>query len=203
MLALLLVFQVGIADERYDNRRLLVIDEANAVGTVYLRAGYLEEPYRTEIRQLLREYVNVRLEAVDTDDLTYAGTRSEEIHTELWIRAEALAKAHPESEMVALYIQSLNDVIDLHAKRAIAVITRFSLGSWLAIYGLAFLTMILVGYQYGLYGARNLIAFLGLVLVFTSVILLIMDLDRPQEGLLKVNQQALMNLLLQMKSSQP
>jgi hypothetical protein len=61
MLAFLLVFQVGITNERYDNRLLLVIDEANAVGTAYLRAGYLEEAYRTDIPELLREYMEVRL----------------------------------------------------------------------------------------------------------------------------------------------
>jgi hypothetical protein len=203
MLALLLVFQVGIADERYDNRRLLVVDESNAVGTAYLRAGFLEEPYRTEIRGLLRRYVEVRLAAADTGDLVSADTRFEEIHAELWARAESLAKAHPESLMVALYIWSLNDVIDLGAKQAIAAVTRFSPGSWLAIYGLAFLTMILVGYRYGLAGERNLIAFLGLILVFTSVMLLIMDLDRPHQGLIRVNQQALIDLLAQMQRSQP
>jgi hypothetical protein len=82
LLAFLLVFMIGIASNRFDNRRQLVIKEANAIGTTYLRAGYLEEPDRTEIRNLLREYVDIRLvAATDPTALPQVISRSEAIHT--------------------------------------------------------------------------------------------------------------------------
>ena len=102
LLAFLLVFLTGAAANRFDTRRQLVVTEANAIGTNYLRAGYLDEPYRTDIRQFLREYVDIRLKAVtDPDTTAYALARSEEIHTELWNRAEVIAvTARPNSDMV-------------------------------------------------------------------------------------------------------
>jgi hypothetical protein len=124
LLVFLLVFLIGITSDRFDNRRRLVLTEANAIGTNYLRAGYLAEPYRSEVRQVLRAYADIRLAVAQ--DITKLGegiSRSEAIHTDLWGQAETLARAHDGSEMVALYIESLNDVIDVHTERVIAAIT--------------------------------------------------------------------------------
>ena len=86
LLAFLLVFMIGIASTRFDTRRHLVIAEANAIGTTYLRAGFLDEPYRTGVRNLLRDYVAVRLEAAaDSSKLSEMRARAETIQTELWI----------------------------------------------------------------------------------------------------------------------
>src|SRR5208337_190367 len=69
LLAFMLAFTFGMAASRFEVRRGLVIDEANAIGTTYLRAGLLPEPYREEVRKLLREYVSVRLEAIRPEKL--------------------------------------------------------------------------------------------------------------------------------------
>lgn len=192
LLAFLLVFLTGIAANRFDNRRQLVIVEANAIGTTFLRAGYLEEPYKTDVRQLLQEYVAARLAAArDTSTLAAAIVRSEEIQTELWSRAEALAIANPSTEVVALFIESLNEVIDLHTERVIAVFNRIPFNFWLVIFFMAFLALMMVGFQNGLAGSRNLIAIVALILVFAAVIQLNIDLDWPQQGFLQVSQQAM------------
>ena len=198
LLAFLLVFLVGIASGRFDNRRQLIIDEANAIGTTYLRAGYLNEPDATAIRQLLREYVGNRVAIGDPSRQAEARTRSEEIHTQLWARAEAVAMARPDSPLVALFIQSLNEVIDLHAKRIAAISLRIPMEIWLAIIVVAFLTMTLVGFHNGLAGRRNLIPVMILVLVFAAVILLLADLDRPYEGFFTISQQPLLDLQQQL-----
>ena len=181
-----------------------MVTEANAIGTTYLRAGYLDEPDRTDIRQFLREYVDIRLEAAaDPGKLAYALTRSEEIHTEMWNRAEAIAKANPNSDMAAIFIESLNQVIDLHSERAVAIFNRIPINIWLAIFFIALLTVAMVGFQNGVAGSRNTIVQLVMILVFAAVILLIVDLDRPQEGLLRVSQQAFIDLQRQLNSSIP
>jgi hypothetical protein len=194
LLGFLLAIITGIAVNRFDARRQLVVDEANAIGTTYLRAGYVAEPIQSEIRELLREYVDARLLALEPGQLEEARILSEELHTELWARAEILAEESP-TPVVAIFITSLNEVIDLHTKRITAALeTRVPLTIWLGIYLAAFLSMSLVGYQNGLEGGRNLLPLLVLIVVFSAIILLILDLDRPQEGILRVSQQALIDL---------
>ena len=196
LLAFLLVFLTGAAANRFDDRRQLVVTEANAIKTTYLRAGYLDEPYRTDIRQFLREYLDLRLKAVtDPGTLADALVRSEEIHAELWNRAEIIAvTAKPNSDMAALFIESLNDVIDIHTERVAVGLIRIPWNIWLAVFFIALLTMAMVGFQNGVAGNRILIVQMVMILVFAGVILLIVDLDRSQEGFIQVSQQALVDL---------
>ncbi len=195
LLAFMLAFTFGLAASRFDVRRGLVIDEANAIGTTYLRAGLLPEPHRSDVRSLLREYVDVRLEAVQPGKLSRSIGRSEELHARLWAHAVAVGEKNPGSIVVGLFIASLNEVIDLHAKRlALGVRNRIPGTIWAA---LSFVTIIgtsVMGYHAGLAGSGRSLALLVLVLAFSAVVTLIADLDRPQEGLLRVSQQTMIDL---------
>ena len=93
LLAFLLAFTFGLAASRFDVRKGLVIEEANAIGTTSLRAGLLPEPHRSDVRRLLREYVDVRLEAVQPGKLSRSIGRSEELHARLWAHAVAVGEA--------------------------------------------------------------------------------------------------------------
>jgi hypothetical protein len=104
LFALLLAFTFGFAAARFDARRQVVLDEANAIGTTYLRAELLAEPHREVVRQLLREYVDVRLEAVRSGMVVQAIGRSEEIHGKLWAQAVAVGEKNPGSIVVGLFI---------------------------------------------------------------------------------------------------
>src|SRR5689334_3756400 len=117
LLAFLLAFTFGLAGARFEARRETLLDEANAIGTTYLRAGMLPEPQRTEAHKLLREYVDVRLAAVQDGKLENGTRRSTEIQDQLWNAAIVVAEKDARSIPIGLYIQSLNSVIDLHAKR--------------------------------------------------------------------------------------
>ena len=91
LLAFMLAFTFGMATSRYDARKQFVVDEANTIRTVDLRAQLLPEFHRTPIRALLREYVDVRLEGVlQPDKLAFAIKRSEELHRSLWSRVAAM-----------------------------------------------------------------------------------------------------------------
>src|SRR5215467_12620718 len=116
LLAFVLAFTFGLAAARFDTRRQVLLDEANAIGTTYLRAGMLPER-REEIRTLLRNYVNTRLEAVRSGNIEEGMRRSENIQSQLWTHAVAVGEKNPNSIVVGVFIQSLNDMIDLHAKR--------------------------------------------------------------------------------------
>jgi hypothetical protein len=120
LLAFILAFTFGLAAQRFDTRRQVLLDEANAIGTTYLRAAMLTQ-HEEEIRALLRDYVDVRLNAVQTRGALAEGIRqSEVLQNRLWDHAVALARDNPDSIVVGLFVQSLNEVIDLHAKRVTA-----------------------------------------------------------------------------------
>jgi hypothetical protein len=195
LLALVLGFTFSLAASRFDARRQVVLEEANAIGTAYLRARLLPKPQRNETARLLREYADVRLRGVETGHLAEALSQSEVLHEHLWTEATAAADADGGSIMTGLFIQSLNEVIDLHAKRVqIGVRSRIPWIIWLGLNGLALVSMGAVGYQAGLSATARSPAMLGLVLAFAFVLFLIADLDRGHEGLLQVSQQAMVDL---------
>ena len=96
--------------------------------------------------------------------------------------------------MIGLYIQSLNEVIDLHATRMMGARSRIPFVLWIALYFLASLGIAAVGYQSALAAVRRSPVKIALVLAFTCVLYLIADLDRSQEGLLRVSQQPMIDL---------
>jgi len=195
LLGFMLAFTFGIAGSRFDARRQAVLDEANAIGTTFLRAGLLPERRGENIRNLLRNYVDLRLEAVQTDDLETALRRSNELHSQIWAETEAMAGKHPESILVGLFVQSLNEMIDLHETRVvIGLYNRIPLILWGTLYFLAALAMAAVGYHAGLTSRIRSLSSLILVLTFSAVMALVADLDRPREGMLRVSQQALIDL---------
>jgi hypothetical protein len=197
LVAFLLAFVTSAAVNNFANRRQAVVAEANAIGTTYLRAGYLPEPDAEESRQLLREYVDLRI-ALNRDNLAQTITRSEEIQNDLWSRAETLAK-EDSSPTLALYISSLNEVIDLQTERInVGLVARIP---WTLVYGLFFMALLslgLIGLHAGYVDKRNPIALLFFVLIMSVVFLLIVDLGRSDEGLLKVSQQAMLDLQRQL-----
>lgn len=195
LLALLLAFTVGMASDRFDARRKLNVDEANTIGTTYLRAGYLDEPYHTTIRDLLREYAPLQVFSQNTEVTQVNLERSRELLNQLWQQAEALARQNPESEMIALFIESLNEMIDTHETRMVASIYARVPETilYVLIIG-SILTVGMIGYNSGLQERRSLTGAVVLVVIMAVVITLIIDLDRPRDGLLVVSQQSYIDL---------
>jgi hypothetical protein len=203
LLALVVAFTFSLAASRFDARRQVVLEEANAIGTAYLRSRLLPEPHGAEIARLLREYVDVRIRGVREGKPDEIIRQSDVIHELLWNEATAAAEKTPNSIMTGVFIQALNEVIDLHAKRVmVGLRSRIPLVIWVGMFGLAILGMASVGYQAGLSATRRSPAMLGLVLAFGVVLALIADLDRGQEGLLRVSQQALIDLQQTMQSAE-
>jgi len=201
LLAFILAFTFGLAASRFDNRRQLVLDEANAIGTTYLRAGMLPERGQ-QIRDLLRDYVDARLEAVQPGKLAEGIRRSEDIQQKVWEEAETVGQKNPNSIVIGLFVQSLNETIDLHAKRIQAGIrSRIPGAIWVGLFSVAVLSLTAMGYLEGLAGTRRSLAILAVAVAFSVVIELIADLDRPQEGILRVSQQALLDVQRSMAPS--
>jgi hypothetical protein len=177
------------------------VEEANAIGTLFNRSGYVDESYRTETRDLLREYTDLRLVAMDSDRRAATVTRVEQIHSALWASAEKIAVEGP-APTNTLYVSALDHVIDLHAARIAAFVdSRVPVTLFLSLYAVALLTMFLVGMQSAEGERRNYLARIVLVLILSVVFYLILDLNRAQEGTVWVPQRALFDLQRQLNAA--
>jgi hypothetical protein len=199
LMAFLMAFSIGIVINQQGERKAMVVTEANAVGTAYLRAGFLSEPDLTSSRNLLREYVEVRLAAAaDLTLLESAILRSEEIQGELWSIVEANVRQGNESDVMVSYAESINEVIDVHSLRLAAFDLRLPRLVGIVLYAAIVLSFLLVGVASSSDGKRDTLALALFALAFVAVFMIIIDLDRPQQGLLTVSQAALSDLLRQM-----
>ena len=196
LLAFMLAFTFNGAAGRHDARKGLVIEEANAIDKTWLRAGFLAEPYRADIRGLLRNYVDVRVKAAAGEmDLGEATRRSEALHDKMWALAAEVGQKDAGSIPAGLFIQALNEVIDLHLKRVtVGIRNRVPPTIWATLYLLMAVGMVMMGTQIGVSGTRHIGVELALAVSFSVVLFVIADLDRPQEGLINVSQQAMEEL---------
>jgi hypothetical protein len=194
LMAFLLAIATGMAADRFDARRALVLEEANSIGTTYLRAGYLPAPYDTQLESLLQEYVPLRI--VKTQDgLKAKIARSVKLQNEMWAITEKLAREHGNLPVVALFVDSLNETIDAHESRiAAGVYSRVPpTVIWFLVAGVIF-SVGMVGYNAGLTGRRSMISALVLAVALSAVLGLVVDLDRPSGGLIRTSQQPLVDL---------
>src|SRR5215468_4745125 len=160
LLTFILAFTFWLAATHFDAARQALLNEANAIRTAYLRADLLPEPHRTEVRNLLREYVDVRLEGARSGKVEQAIAKSEELHAQLWSQAIDAREKTSSPILMGYFIQSLNDVIALHARRLI-VGREFLIPNtiWIVLFVVLPLASASVGRHGGLTGtSRPLVA---------------------------------------------
>jgi hypothetical protein len=199
MLGFVLVFAFGIVYSRYDSKKELVRLEANVIRDVWQRSDFLAEQDRFESEKLLLKYVDLRIDAVlskDMDKLTSALKESNAIQRRLWDMAVVNARKDMNSDIGALYIESLNEMINYNAMRvSIGLMLRIPLFIWTILFLLVFLGMFSIGYQASITnsGRKNWLTPVT-ILTFSLMILLIASLDRPQTGIISVSQEPLIQL---------
>ena len=203
LLALLLGFTFALAVDRFDTRRSLVLQEANAIGTTYLRAQLLDEPHRSRLSALIVRYVDNRLavsHATTPEETTRLLAVTDALQTRLWAATVAAVKPTPDSEIAASFVETMNETIDLAAARKIArrahVPTRVH--EMLLIY-----MMISAGVLgYVVDGRRRLPGGLLLALLTMSMMLII-DIDRPTRGGITVSQRPMEELKASIAAQPP
>ena len=196
LLAFLLAFTFNMAANRFDQRKQLLMDDVNAVANAYRRSGMLPQPYAAQARALLREYLDLRVRAVqDPDNLRDVIARSEEIQNQLWSEMEKMVAQERISLSHSLFIQSVNQMFDIQAKRLMLGIQYRVPGAiWLGLYLIAAMAMITVGYQSTLSGRHRYTVYLVLAIAFSAVMLMIFDLDRASGGLVTLSHQPFIEL---------
>jgi hypothetical protein len=206
LLSFLLAFSFGTALHHFDSRHEAMKEEANAIGTTYLRAHALPDLVRSETLSTLRKYVDLRVQA---GSISLNSTPQREpllqeagrLRTDLWVLAMKSVKADDRVTTTGLYIQTLNNLIDSYGtrdevlNRSIPDVVIFSFMVAMILWAGS------VGYVSGISGFRPTwvaVAFMAAVVLLLSVVL---DLDRPRRGLIQVSQQNMLDLQVEIRRS--
>jgi hypothetical protein len=189
LVGLILAFGLTLAIGRYDARRAAVVDDADTIGTTYLRAQTLAEPIRSRSLQLLRQYTDaslaLSLAVPTTDRFGRVVTRQDVLQRRLWTLAGNALTVAPRDSAPRLYVEALNEMIDQQTVRIAALNNRIPNAVLaLEVLGAAFAFGLLALYtaMHGR-GATTVVLAGGLV---TVLLLVIFDLDRPTRGLIRV-----------------
>ena len=199
LLALLLGFTFSMSMQRYDNRSLALIDEANAIGTTILRSELLPEPMRTDAKQLLQNYVELRI-SVGQIDLTQQKDRQAysvevaRMQNQLWTIAVDAAQVDPRPVTSGAFIATLNEMIDAQGKRNALLEMHVPDVVLFLLFAVFVASGGILGYSSGLSGKRVIAPTVMMSFLIALVVFIIIDLDRPRRGLIQVNQSSMLML---------
>jgi hypothetical protein len=204
VLGLLLGFTMSMALTRFEVRKHLVLEEAQAIGAAYLFTQLLPVEEGKRIADLLRAYTNIRIRGTDAGDvyeqITAARQESGRLQEALWQRAIAYGLEEPNVVRAGFLLQSLKEVIQLDAARWMAFQDHVPPMVIYAIAVVGLLAVMIVGYTFGLSGLRQPFSICTLSIAITLVLAIIVDVDRPREGFIRVSQQPLIDLQKQLRS---
>jgi hypothetical protein len=190
LLGLLLGFALSMAIGRWDTRRDVIIDESNAIGTLSLRAGLLEDPLRGQLREALRGYSDARIalggSRSSPDKLRAARRESEALHVVIWSVVESANRPTTANATLAALIGSANELIDLHELRLASVQNHLPPALFLLLLALGALSVAFLAWSFGAASHRGRVPMVLLALLIGAVLLLIMDVNRPQRGMIAV-----------------
>ncbi len=204
VVGLILAFGLSLAVSRYEDRRADVVEEANAIGTTYLRAQTLPEPMRGDSLELLVRYTERAIRFADhvpgSDQAVSAAAEEERIQHELWELAGLALDREPVASAPRLYVESLNGMIDAQGARVAALANRVP-GAVLILEVLgAALALGLLGGYLSILGRGVLAVFLASGLV-AFLLVVSVDLDRPTQGMIRVPDKPLTSELESMRSA--
>lgn len=205
LLAFMLAFTFSTAQSHFETRVQNLAEEARIARNAFMQADTLAEPERTQAKQLLGDYIELRsvgrlgnVEDIE-QNLAEALRISEQIQKDLWMLAVAVdgntSKKKAAADKNAMLKTSVLALTDIHYTRVhAAVMNRIPLTIWMTLYLMAILSMIIMGYQAGLTDRRSPVATITLAVAFSAVIILISDLDRPVMSFFEINNQLLLDL---------
>jgi len=198
LLALILGFSFSMALDRYDKRRDLVLQEANAIGTVYQRVQILDQPGQGQLSILLKDYVDVRLEyfaaADDVAKQEAAWTHTENLQDQLWRTMTDAVRPILDTPLSGLVIQSMNEATDLANARRAAFGSHIPISVLVMVVAYALISAGILGYVLFDSGRRHLVTSTLLTVLLSMVITLVIDVDRPRAGTVVVSVAPLLEL---------
>jgi hypothetical protein len=181
-----------MAISRYDQRKLYEEEEANAIGTEYVRADVLLAADSTRVRELLREYLDQRVRFYNTQDpqiLRQINISTTQLQNEMWSAVQSRAVAQ-QTAVTALVVSGMNDVLNSQGYTQAAWWNRIPFEAWVLLTAIAIGCNLLIGY-----GTRRSSMLLIVVPLAVSLsFFLIADIDSPRGGVIRVQPQNLISL---------
>lgn len=199
LLAFILAFTFGLTAARFDSRKQLFLDEVTAIETTAMRADLIPEPHRTEVRELIHKYIELRMNFPQSKEAALERVRqSEEVQRQIWPHAAVLSDADlKNADIVSLFVDSVNEMMNVQTRRITIGSQHIPSLVWFVLFGVTILSMVEVGYLFGRAQDVNWLFLFALSLAFSGVMVLIADLDRSGAGTtsaITVNQQPLIDM---------
>jgi hypothetical protein len=204
LLGLIIGFTFSMALSRYEQRKNYEEEEANAIGTEYLRAELLPAGDAARVRALLRDYVDQRMLFYSTRDpveLEQVNARTAALQADMWSAVKAPALAQP-TPLSALAVAGMNDVINSQGYTQAAWWNRIPFSAWLLVVTIAMCATLLVGIGTKRSGTVPRVL-LVLPLVIALALFLIADIDSPRRGIIRVVPQNLQSLAQSIQAPGP
>ena len=199
LLALLIGFTFSMAVSRYDQRKNLEEEEANAIGTEYLRADLLPAPDTAKVHGLLKKYTEERILFYTTRDpelIAKINAETADIQNQLWSSVRSVAATQP-TPVVALAVSGMNDVLNSQGYTQAAWWNRIPVPAWMMMIAIAVCCNILIGYSAH---RRDWRMFLIVPVAVSITFFLIADIDSPRRGTVRVAPQNLLSLQQSMQA---
>lgn len=206
LLGLILAFSFAAGVSRTDSRKMVIVAEANAIGTVFLRTGFVDEPTRSELRKAILNYAKTRV--IDRNWVRSLEQRKAFVkrtvkaQEPLWPLVERIVaqeQLHP--KLIPLLVSAMNDLLDQHTIRVAAALDKLpSAVVWL-LFMIAAASLTIAGFNAGLNGQMSRWRMGIFAAVLSGVMYMIIDLDRPNSGFVQVSQASLRAVISDMEQA--
>jgi len=199
LLGLIIGFTFSMAVSRYDQRMNFEEQEANAIGTEYIRVDALPPADAAKIRSLLKEYLDNRIQyyvARDQDSLVKINAATLQLQNLLWTAVIAPAKTQP-TPLTALAVSGMNDVLNAQGYAQAAWWNRIPAAAWILLVTISVFCNLLIGYGVRL---KSELLFLILPVVLSVSLFLIAYIDSPRRGVIHIRAQNLESLAESLKA---
>ncbi|EAT58958.1 bestrophin-like domain [Chlorobium ferrooxidans] len=192
LLGLIIAFTFAGAESRFENRRHLITEEANAIGTAYLRIKLLPPDTQPEVRELFRRYLDTRVSAyrnVEDEATTKANLeKSTALQEEIWQKSiTACERPDLPKHSGILVFTALNNMIDITNTRATATIDHPPFVILLLFFALSFISSLLVGYNMSVNNRRHWFHPVAFAAIVSLTVFVILDIEFPRRGLVRVD----------------
>lgn len=194
LLALLLGFTFSLALTRYEARRELVVKEANALGTTWLRAQLLEPAGKTAMSGLMRDYLDVRIAWSESESSAAVRARTAVLQQRLWAVTGQAVRSDPNPSLSRGLMDAMNESFDLASAREAARAAHIPDRVLHVMLLFAMLSAAMLGYSSAAKGRPQRIATAAVLGLLTLAMVMILDIDRPLSGAIQVSQQPLEEL---------
>lgn len=191
LLGLLLAFTFSGAAARFEGRRHLIVEEANDIGTAYLRVDLLPADAQPEIRDLFRRYVDSRLDTYrvisDRNKAIQDFARSQELQNAIWQKSVAASGRSPNTAASMLLLPALNSMIDITSVRTAATEDHPPSVIFIMLAVIAMATSLMAGFEMAGAQRRSWLHIVGYALILSLAVYVILDLEFPRLGLIRVD----------------